>query len=211
VSNVLAGNGMGLVRELALAKRVQAALERLYQLERAADVCSFVSRAEDGEREALLVRDRDGHLELSLRIPELGVTRAFDLDDAASLDALCQIIEGVSHFVYLTDRAEAGRETTQLELEVQAEVDKYVVLASSVGELTTSRSARLRERLFEQVNYVHDAHTDLGSRYRAANECARRFTKRLEREFVARCRFGEMQHELRRFYRMGQADKLRAA
>jgi hypothetical protein len=209
--SALVGNGVGLVRELALAKRVQSALERLYQLERAADVCSFMSRAEDGEREALLVRDQDGHLELALRIPELGVTRAFDLDDAASLDALCQIIEGVSHFVYLTDRAEAQRETTQLELEVQAEVDKYVVLTASIGELTTSRSARVRERLFEQVNYVHDAHTDLGSRYRAANECARRFTKRLEREFVARCRFGEMQHELRRFYRMGQADKLRAA
>jgi hypothetical protein len=207
---LLAGNGVGLVRELSIAKRVQTGLERLYQLERQADVEAFVRPARDGEREALLVRESDDEMELSLRVPELGALRTFDFDDARSMDALCQIIEGVSHFVYITDRARAERETTQLELEVQAEVDKYVVLASSVGALDVGRSARVRERLFERVEYMHHAHTDEGSRYRAANECARRFTRRLERDFVSRCRFGEMQHELRRFYRMGQADKLRS-
>lgn len=206
----LSGNGVGLVRELAIARRVQTALERLYRLDRAADVDAFVRRAESGEREALLVREEDGSLELSLRIPELGVARAFDFDDAGSMDALCQIIEGVSHFVYLTNRAQDERETTQLELEVQAEVDKYVVLASSLGELTERRSARVRERLFERVHYTHDGATHLGERYRAANDCAQRFVRRLERDFVMRCRFGEMQDELRRFYRMGQEGKMRA-
>ena len=209
--NPLAGNGVSLIRELSIARRVQGGLERLYQLERQADVDAFVSRAEGGDREALYVREGADAMEISLRVPELGEGRSFDFDDAQGMDALCQIIEGVSHFVYITDRARAERETTQLELEVQAEVDKYVVLAASVGALDESRSARVRERLFEQVNYVHDALSVLGSRYRAANDCARRFTRRLERDFVARCRFGEMQSELRRFYRMGQADKLRAA
>ncbi len=210
-NNPLVGNGIALVRELSIAKRVQAALERLYQLEAGMDLAPFIRRAEGDEREALLVRESEESMELSLRVPELSQSRAFDLDDGKSLDALCQIIEGVSHFVYLTNRAEAHRETTQLELEVQAEVDKYVVLSASVGELTESRSQRVRERLFERVTYVHHAHTDEGQRYRAANDCARRFVRRLERDFIARCRFGEMHTELRRFYRMGQADKLRAA
>lgn len=209
--NPLSGNGVALVRELSLAKRVQAALERLYQLDAGMDLTPFIRRAEGYEREALLVREDAETMELSLRVPELSQSRAFDLEDGRGLDALCQIIEGVSHFVYLTNRAEAQRETTQLELEVQAEVDKYVVLSASVGELNEARSRRVRERLFEHVTYVHDAHTDEGERYRAANECARRFVRRLERDFITRCRFGEMHTELRRFYRMGQADKLRAA
>jgi hypothetical protein len=210
-SNPLSGNGVALVRELSLAKRVQAALERLYQLEAGMDLAPFIRKAEGDEREALLVRENAESMELSLRVPELSQARAFDLEDGGSLDALCQIIEGVSHFVYLTNRAEAQRETTQLELEVQAEVDKYVVLSASVGDLTEARSRRVRERLFERVTYVHNAHTDEGQRYRAANDCARRFARRLEREFIAPCRFGELHSELRRFYRMGQADKLRAA
>ena len=211
MSNPLVGNGVALVRELSLAKRVQAALERLYQLDAGMDLAPFIRRAEGDEREALLVREDAESMELSLRVPELSQSRAFDLEDGQSLDALCQIIEGVSHFVYLTNRAEVQRETTQLELEVQAEVDKYVVLSASVGELTEARSRRVRERLFEQVKYVHLAHTDEGQRYRAANDCARRFARRLEREVIAPCRFGELHSELRRFYRMGQADKLRAA
>jgi hypothetical protein len=200
----LEGNGAALVREIALASRIQGGLERLYRLDRNADVDDFVTHAEDGEREALLVREgEDGALELSLRVPRLAI------DDG--LDALCQIIEGVSHFVYLANRAARGREATQLELEVQAEVDKYVVLAASFPGFDDRTSRQLRERLYDEVSFVHDQGTPLGERYRVANVCARRFTARLEREYVMRARFGEMQGELRRFFHMGQGEKLRAA
>jgi hypothetical protein len=200
----LEGNGAALVREIALASRIQGGLERLYRLDRNADVDAFVTHAEDGEREALLVREgEDGALELSLRVPRLAI------DDG--LDALCQIIEGVSHFVYLANRAARGREATQLELEVQAEVDKYVILAASLPGFDDRTSRQLRERLYDEVSFVHDEDTTLGERYRVANVCARRFTSRLEREYVMRARFGEMQGELRRFFHMGQGEKLRAA
>ncbi len=200
----LEGNGAGLVREIALASRIQGALERLYRVDRTADVDAFLTVARDGEREALFVREgEDGVLELSVRVPRL------ELDDG--LDALCQIIEGVSHFVYLGHRALRQREATQLELEVQAEVDKYVVLAASLPAFDDRKSRQLRERLYENVSFVHAAETLLGERYRVANLCARRFTARLERDYVARARFGEMQIELRRFFHMGQGEKLRAA
>ncbi len=67
-----------------------------------------------------------------------------ELGDDGRLDPLCQIIEGVSHFVYLTERAQAEQSTTHLELEIQAEVDKYVVLAASVRDLDARSSAQLR-------------------------------------------------------------------
>lgn len=197
------------MREIALASRIQRGLETLYRLDRAADVDAFVTHADDGEREALLVRESEDGLELLLRIPRLG-DRTVDVD-GAGLDPLCQIIEGVSHFVYLADRAAQGREATQLELELQAEVDKYVILASAVADFDERRSRRLRERLYEDVAYVHEADTALGERYRIANSCARRFTGRLERDYVTRARFSELQGELRRFFHMGQGEKLRVA
>lgn len=209
---VLEGNGAGLVREIALAGRIQRGLEALYRLDRAADVDAFVTHADEGQREALLVRESEDGLELQLRIPRLGDT-SVDVD-GASLDPLCQIIEGVSHFVYLADRASLGREATQLELEVQAEVDKYVILASALmqgrAHFDARTSRRLRERLYDDVSFVHEAHTVEGERYRMANGCARRFTGRLERDYVTRARFGELQGELRRFFHMGQTEKLRA-
>lgn len=199
----LEGNGAGLVREIALASRIQSGLERLYRLDRAADVDDFVTHADEGERETLFVRESEDGLEMSLRLPRLV--------DGGGIDPLCQIIEGVSHFVYLADRASQDREATQLELELQAEVDKYVVLAASLPDFDETTSRRLRESLYEHVAFVHDEGSPLGERYRMANAVARRFVSRLEREYVTRARFGELQSELRRFFHLGQAEKLRAA
>jgi hypothetical protein len=197
----LAGNGVALVRELALASRVQEALERMYRLDRVADVVDFVEE-DAGEREALLVHEADdGALEVSLRLPLL--------EDEAELDTLCQIIEGVSHFVYVVERARLDRGATQLELELQAEVDKWVVLAASMRGFDAQRSARLRARLYERVAFSHDADTELGERYRVANDAAHRFVRRLERDFVGPARFREMRSELRRFFHVGQEEKLR--
>jgi hypothetical protein len=201
---LLRGNGAFLVRERALAGRVQKALEALYQLDRVADVHDFVTGGHGGDREALLVHEPgDGTLEVELRLPELG--------DDGRLDPLCQIIEGVSHFVYLTERAQAEQTTTQLELEIQAEVDKYVVLAASVRDLDARSSAQLRSRLYEGAIYAHAEGSEIGARYRLANDAAHAFVARLERVHLAKRSFGALRSELRRFFRAGQEEKLRAA
>jgi hypothetical protein len=201
-ARALVGNGVELVRERTLAARVQEALERVYQLDRIADVGEFVRGAGEGEREALVLRQAtDGAIEVSLRLPYL--------EAEAKLDALCQIIEGVSHFVYVVERARVEREATQLELELQAEVDKWVVLAASMHSFDESRSAVLRARLYEGVTFQHDADSEVGERYRVANDAAHRFVRRLERQYVGRARYGEMHAELRRFFRVGQEEKLR--
>jgi hypothetical protein len=197
----LEGNGAGLVRERALAVRVQSALERVYRLDRVADVREFVVEGEAGHREALLLRESEGGLEVGLRLPALEVD--------AELDTTCQIIEGVSHFVFLVERARVGRATTQLELELQAEVDKWVVLAASMRAFDARRSADLRARLYERVSFAAAEGTESGDRYRVANDAANRFTRRLELSYVDRARFGELRAELRQFYAAGQEDKLR--
>jgi hypothetical protein len=200
---------MALVRARALAIRVQEALERLYGLDRTANVEDFVCSAAAGEREALLLREgEDGDLEVSVRLPRLSEARG-DI----GLDTLCQIIEGVSHFVYVVERARVGRGTTQLELELQAEVDKWVVLAASMRPFDKRDSARLRAQLYEGCAFVHDADNgaerEFAERYRLANTAAHGFVRRLEREYLGPTRLGELRAELCNFFHIGQEGKLR--
>jgi hypothetical protein len=201
-ADVLAGNGANLIRERNMAARVQEALERLYGVDRVVDVGDFLDRAADGQRETLVVReDEGGDVLVSLKLPALG--------RQAGLDGFCQVIEGVSHFVYVVERVRSGRAATQLELELQAEVDKWVVLAASLANLDADSSAALRARLYERVVFVHDAASELGERYRIANDAANRFVRRLERDCVGTARFVELRARLRQFFHVGQEEKLR--
>ncbi len=201
MTHSLRGFGVDIVKEREIACRVQASLEGFYGIDRVVDVGEFVRHAGDN-RETLLVRDAgDGSLEMMLELPTL--TR--------DLDGVCQIIEGVSHFVYVATRASQDRTATALELEIQAEVDKYVVLAGDIESLDVERSARLRERLYEQVAFLHGETSELGERYRIANRVASRFVRRLEARYVGERRFGEMRREMHAFFRVGQEEKLRSA
>jgi hypothetical protein len=198
----LAGNGAILVRERAIASRIQKALEHVYRIDRTADIDDFLECAADGQREALIVREDDaGDVRMSVQLPRL--------EDEVELDTLCQIIEGVSHFVYVVERVRAGRAATQLELELQAEVDKWVVLGASRRAFDADQSADLRGRLYERVSFVHGETTELGERYRLANDAAHRFVRHLERCYVGSARLREMYEELRRFFNVGQEEKLR--
>jgi hypothetical protein len=175
-----------------LAARVQRALERLYRIDSVHDVVDFIAPANEGEREVILLTQEEEGLRVELRLPE-----------ANGLDGICQVIEGVSHFVYVAERARCEHRMTQLELEMQAEVDKWVVLAHSMGP-----THPLRETLFENVRFAHDAGTEGGERYRLANACAHRFVMGLERKLG---RVEELRGALRRFFWSGQEDKLRLA
>jgi len=178
--------------------RVQRRIETYYGLEGAPNVVRFTSAADDGEREVLLVRESGDAVEMALRVPE-------GPHEDGPEDAFLQLLEGVSHFVFLAERVRVGLPTTQLELELQAEVDKFVLLGlepddDGDGDIDVRRMHR---RLFEGATYLHPAGTVEGERYRLANDLAARLAARLiDREAV------EVRGILRRFYRAGQAEKI---
>ncbi len=191
-----------------LARRIQARLDSIYGVE-TPDVTPFVRPANDG-REVLEVREGDdGDLELALYLPSEALADA----DATSLDLLCQVAEGVSHFVYIVERSRRGLPATQLELELQAEVDKFVVLAASVVASRPCRSfpahtaSALRERLFGRVRFLHPEGTEPGERYRLANSMAARFVRSLEGRFGGAAGSWDTRH-LRRFFESGQREKI---
>ena len=185
-----------------IATALQRRIERYYRLEEAPAVVDFLQvRPSDESREAVrLVEAEDGALEIEVIAP--------DLPEPPSLDGYCQLIEGVSHFVYLAERARTGLQTTQLELELQAEVDKFVVLALLREPFDLAHARRLHERLYERVAFLHPRGTVEGERYRLANDLAARLVRRLEVAYASTGRRSELRDTLARFFRMGQKDKI---
>jgi hypothetical protein len=196
----------------SLPRRIQRHLARAYGLEAEPHVDDFVRlHAGESAREALLVRHRGDDLDLALVLPERAAR-------GEGFDGLCQVIEGVSHFVLVAERARRELPATELELELQAEVDKFVFFAAlSMPRAAAARGPRpgrgdrLRRRLYERVVFLHPPGTERGERYRLANGLAARFAHRLESDFLARGRGPELTRALRRFHGAGQAEKIALA
>ena len=200
--------------------RVQRGLEALYRVDTGVEVDDFVVGAELRDalvparrpREQLLVCEADGEVELALFIDPRALANLTSHDPARrlgdhNLGDFLLAIEGVSHFIYAICCARAHRPVSQLELELQAEVDKYVTCLLTT-EPEVAVSAELRRRLFGDVSYEPDLDHDEHARYRAANDNAQRYATWLEQAFVGPRKIPEMLAELRRFYRLGLAAKL---
>ena len=190
---------------------MQGRLTRCYGIDDALAVDDFVRCAdEDDGREELLIRHGPDGLELALQLPRA----VMEPGVRPSLDQLCQVVEGVSHFLYVAERARRERQVTELEMELQAEVDKYVVLVDPChNDFRPRWSAHVRERLYDRVHYAHAPGTERGDRYRMANELAARFAGRLEAQHVSggRVDLGGLREALRRFYWAGQTEKIEIA
>jgi hypothetical protein len=200
--------------------RVQRGLEALYRVDTGVEVGDFVvgedarDRLVDARRprEQLLVCEAGGELALALFIDPGALANLAAHDPARrlgdhNLGDFLLAVEGVSHFIYAVWCARAERPVSQLELELQAEVDKYVTcLLTTAPDVAVSEA--LRQRLFGDAIYEDDLDHDEHARYRAANDNAQRYAGWLEQTFVAPRRIPEMLGELRRFYRRGLAAKL---
>jgi hypothetical protein len=120
-------------------------------------------------------------------------------------------LEGVSHFVYLAWNAGHDKPVSLLELEMQAEVDKYVgsywLMRRQFPDRFPSELLRL---LFERTRIDPRLAAGREDLYREASRYAEKFCRRLEQSLRgARGRSqAEVLTELRRFYRLTNARKV---
>jgi hypothetical protein len=204
-------------RRASVLSRLQRGLELLYRVETNLQVDAFViddqqrREVSDGvaraPREQLLVREEDGELGMALFVDRQALANLERHDpnqrlDDANFGDFCLALEGVSHFVYLALCAAGHRRVSALELELQAEVDKFVCCVLLQGP-----TPGLRRRLYREVRFYDDLDADERDRYRTANAEAERYAEALERRFVRADRVGDMLAEVRRFYRMTLDDK----
>lgn len=188
----------------SVPRQLQAWLEQLYRLPPLAPVDAFMieGRAVNGPTETLLLRESDGALEVGLYLDPRVVGRLEARGGIAAfafhpLEEFWTALEGVSHFVCLGWHAEREREISALDLEIQAEIDKFVTAwelgrQCGLGNL----DAPLYRTLFEQWQ----PSSALPERYMRASELAGAYCRHLRRRH--RDSSPALRAELRRFFRL---------
>lgn len=123
------------------------------------------------------------------------------------LDDYWTALEGVSHFTYLAFCAQQEKSVTLLELEMQAEVDKFVsAWRLALDQDDFALATRLHGWLFDEISFHPDLDRAQCERYRAASDYAARFCHRLSRRLQESGDGGL--NELRYFYRLTQTHKI---
>lgn len=161
--------------------------------------------ASTSRREALVVAGDTDNADIGLYLDANIVTLAqrFVARQAGGcIDSFCVAVEGVSHFVYLTFcGATLSRPVSQIELELQAEIDKFVMLRALFGCRDLVHRLFTDFRIDERLSSIEQA------RYRAANQHGQRYARWLDRLFE-RGRGSDALEDARRFYRMPLGAKL---
>jgi hypothetical protein len=216
---------------MQLLSRLQELIGGIYDVRVAHDVYDFLvtdraalprtAREGTAEEELLVAQSDDGgELALSLYLDPALLERLARADPLEHLhggnvaDCLTAL-EGVSHFLYLTWNAGHDRPVSVLELEMQAEVDKFIASHLMLRRQSPRHfPLELRHLLFERSRTDPRLDEARAALYREASRYAERFCRRLE-EGLARRRArpcgplggDEVFAELRRFYRLTNARK----
>lgn len=166
-------------------------------------------------KEKLLIRPCSEGLDISLYLDQsvidhLGRENPFVGLHGGNLTDFWIALEGVSHFLYLMWNAHLEKPVTLMELEMQAEVDKYVAslwLRKIQEELWFS--SQIRENLFHRARFDETLDGQALSRYKDANFYAGKYCMQLEHRYLRRQRNRMMIDDIRHFYRLPQAEKIR--
>ncbi len=176
--------------------RLQTLLGALLDVPRAADIGAYLVGEEalvdlpgSDPRlpEQIFVQERAGELAVSLYIAPAVLAQLVEDDPfrrlhAGNMESFFIALEGVSHFIMLRWRATWGLPVRPLELEIQAEADKFVaalLLASRLQPVCRADGWALWARLFAQVRLREAVPAGQEERYRLASCVASSFCRQL--------------------------------
>jgi hypothetical protein len=215
--------------ETGVISRIQNRLELLYDVSIDHDASDFVitdpafPRAVENAdtfrfaREKLLLMQNADELLISLFL-EPGIVDALnrtdpldELDDD-NLEDFCLALEGVSHFLYLIWNAGRERALSRLELELQAEVDKYAMISALRAQQRSSLDNGIHSRLFAESRLAPDLSPADRSMYLDASHYAGKFCYQIECIHLQSGRNDRIIRwlaDLRDFYRLDLGAKIR--
>ena len=209
-----------------MLRALQDLLAEIYDVPLQHDVAEFLltdrsrlpesARAGRADEQVLVAEEGDTlwvsvYLEPAL-LQRLAASNPFEALHRGNVADYWTVLEGVSHFVYLVWNASHDRPVTTLELELQAEVDKYVASLWLLREQNPGRfPAELHPLLFDQARVDDVLAGDRVELYRQANSYAARYCRRLASTLRPAGSSADAAAitELRRFYRLGRERKLR--
>lgn len=208
-----------------LLEKVQTHLESLYGIglgHRVEDyligheeVTKYVKAQNKLPKELFLVRKaKEDTVEIALFLDRKLLTNLNCNDPFISLNDnnlsdFCIAIEGVSHFVYYLWKAQQNMNLTQLEMELQAEIDKFLMLSFFLqvdGKFVFSN--QLLEVLFDNFELIESMTPEAQGRYITASNLASRFCYNLKNKFRDATQITELVNEIRLFYSLTQEQKI---
>ncbi len=200
-------------------------IDRIYDLDLGVNIEDFLISQEtcrllsgQAASSAVVVRqDGEGEeLQLGVYIGEETLSRLRDMEEGEqrlepqNLEAVFTAIEEVSHFAYLLWNAHRDKKVTQLELELQGEVDKFVTSTLWMARQNAGLvPADWIDTLFERFVLRDGLDRSERERYRAASAFARSYCSVLLKRFLRPARVDDLLADLRRFYRLTQGGKIR--
>jgi hypothetical protein len=209
-----------------LPNRMQAHLQKIYDLEFNYQVEDYLI-TDSGQaalleqkpvvrkvEEKLLVLEETDGMRISLYLSEpllsfLNKNDPYVELNNENLNAFCIALEGVSHFTYLVWNASHNRPVSQLELEIQAEVDKFVTVSELIQTNKSSIQWKLiRKTLFGDCRFDSSLNDEELTRYQHANNFASNFCENLELSNTGGDRTQTVRNQLCRFYRKRHFEKL---
>ena len=193
-----------------MLSKIQGDLEDLYRLDRTLEITDYVLprscvEAPLDRLEQVLISTDSGTLEMSLVLDDSLLVPDMQWD----LNGFCALTEGVSHVLYLANAAQRGQKISAFELELQAEIDKYLVLVTAVGMECRDALKRLFASFTLDENVVSGLEAE---RYRRANRAAWSFCQRIAARFLDVHRIEQrmecLLREVREVYRLRGTSKL---
>jgi hypothetical protein len=204
---------------------LQSMLGEIYGVDTPYDVYDFlitdsaVVRALEGEGvgrdidEKLLICEQEEGAEVSLFLSGELLARLRADDPRVGLHSenlgdFWTVLEGISHFLYYMWNAERENPITLMEMELQAEVDKFVTTARLLEAQGVVLPQRLHQWLFELPRFDHNLSEQELDRYHQANRYAGKYCIRIARQLSGRATQNDLTSELRHFYRLSQPGKI---
>lgn len=207
-----------------ILNKIQLALEELYRIPPAPSVTLFTvpQRVEAtvckiGHRlngEALLIKENGDSIQVGLFIApnilkHLSKQNPLEALTEKNLSSFLVTVEGVSHFLYFIRRAEKGEPVTGLELEIQGEVDKYLLATFLYFQQHRCLPDFLFSRLFDKPSFNPALSKGRRERYTEALRLAVKFCASLEEKYLRFAKWNIALEKARAFYRLNHWDKIR--
>jgi hypothetical protein len=206
-----------------LLRKLEAMLHELYALEVGYAVSDFLITDPELARcldvagrnvdEKLLIAEADGEADVALYL-ERELLERLDQNDplerlhADNLADFWAALEGVSHFIYYAWNAARDKSVSLFELELQAEVDKFVTTGMLLREQGGLTPDGLHAWLFDVPVLAAELGVEERERYRRANRYAGKYCRHLQHALARGADEVAAQRELRHFYRLSQMSKL---
>lgn len=164
--------------------------------------------------EQLLLRQSDDTVEVALYLDQrVLATLAADSPEtglhAGNLEAWCLAVEGVSHLLHLGRHVSAQRPVSALELELLAEIEKFLLTLDLLRRQHVHTARELHRRFFDDVRWAAGLDVDTHDRYRHANRYAARWCQRALTRWSADLGADALVSELRWLARLDRLAKLR--